>query len=103
MKRSPLRIFAAACIVVTGLCIISAIVVKGWDRRSLTSGDFIQYWAAEQQLVHGANPYDPNELLRMESAEGLEGGVLKISISPPVAYDLALPLARDAPVAFLTN
>jgi hypothetical protein len=92
MKRSPLRIFAAACIVVTGLCIISAIVVKGWDRRSLTSGDFIQYWAAEQQLVHGANPYDPNELLRLESAEGLEGGVLKISISPPVAYDLALPL-----------
>ena len=69
MKRSPLRIFAAACIVVAGICIISAIVVKGWDRRSLTSGDFIQYWAAEQQLVHGANPYDPNELLRLESAE----------------------------------
>jgi hypothetical protein len=56
MKRSPLRIFAAACIVVVGIAIISAIVVKGWDRRSLTSGDFIQYWAAEQQLVHGANP-----------------------------------------------
>jgi hypothetical protein len=92
MKRSPLRIFAAACIVVTGLCIISAIVVKGWDRRSLTSGDFIQYWAAEQQLVHGANPYDPNELLRLESAEGLGRNWPKISPSPPVAYILALPL-----------
>jgi hypothetical protein len=43
-----MRIVAAASIVLIGICIVSAIVVKCWDRRDLTTGDYIQYWAAEQ-------------------------------------------------------
>jgi hypothetical protein len=60
--------------------------------KNATERDFIQYWAAEQQLAHGANPYDIRAVLRLEQAAGLDGNFPKVTFSPPVAFFFALPL-----------
>jgi Glycosyltransferase family 87 len=60
--------------------------------KNATERDFIQYWAAEQQLAHRADPYDIESILRREQAAGLEGDSPKVTFSPPVAYVFALPL-----------
>jgi len=54
--------------------------------------DFIEYWAAEQQFVHGGNPYSQTAILRLERSAGQSSNVVQVSYSPPVALCLALPL-----------
>lgn len=54
--------------------------------------DFIEYWAAEQQFVHGGNPYSQSAILRLERSAGQSSNVVQVSYSPPVALCLALPL-----------
>jgi hypothetical protein len=92
MKKSPWRAFAAALIVAAGFCFVTGVYVLGLTDKNATERDFIQYWAAGQQLVHGANPYDLAAILRIEQAAGLEGGQPKITFSPPVAFCFFLPL-----------
>jgi hypothetical protein len=53
--------------------------------------DFIEYWGAGQQLIHGANPYDANAILRLERNVGLNRSKPKITFSPPVFF-FVLPL-----------
>jgi hypothetical protein len=91
MKRSPLRIFAAACIVVAGICLIVTIYLFCLDDKSVSQGDFICYWAAESQFLHSANPYDPAVMLRQERALGLDRDQPIMLYSPPVALLLAAP------------
>jgi len=92
VKRSPWRAIAAACIVAAGLCFVVGLFVVGLTDKNASQRDFIQYWAAGQQLIHRANPYDFDAILQLERAVGLEGNVPKISFSPPVALFLVLPL-----------
>lgn len=92
MKRSLWRAVAAACIVAAGLFFVIGLFVTGLTDKNASQRDFIQYWAAGQQLIHHANPYDFDAILRLERAVGLEGEVPKISFSPPVALFLVLPL-----------
>ena len=88
MKSRALRIFAASCLVVLGIGILFLIV----KTNSAGKRDFIEYWAAGQQLVHGANPYDGAAILPLQHGAGLEGNHPQVSFSPPVAFFLALPL-----------
>jgi hypothetical protein len=60
-------------------------------------GDFLEYWAAGQQLTHGASPYDPAGIMRLERAVGREGNQPKFTFSPPVVLLLALPLGFVTP------
>lgn len=55
--------------------------------------DFVVYWATGQQLVHHANPYDVDGMMRIERGAGLPGeyGVLFMR-NPPWALPLTLPL-----------
>ena len=55
--------------------------------------DFVVYWATGQQLVHHANPYDVDAMMRIERGAGLPGeyGVLFMR-NPPWALPLTLPL-----------
>src|SRR6202789_3240804 len=55
--------------------------------------DFVVYWATGQQLVHHANPYDNDAMMRIERGAGLPGqyGVLFMR-NPPWALPLTLPL-----------
>jgi hypothetical protein len=92
MKRNPWRVLAAAAIVAAGVCFVTGVYVAGLSDKSATERDFIQYWAAGQQLVHGANPYDIAAILRIERAAGLDGNQPKVTFSPPVAFFLFLPL-----------
>jgi len=91
-KSSPRRRFAAACIVAAGACLVACILFFGMTEKSAANRDFIEYWTAGQQLVHGANPYDAVAILRLEKAAGYDGDNPKISFSPPVAFFLSLPL-----------
>jgi hypothetical protein len=67
--------------------------------------DFISYWAAGQQLVHGENPYDRAAILSLEHSAGLEGDRPLMMRNPPFALFLALPLglvhARTGAVLWL--
>jgi hypothetical protein len=55
--------------------------------------DFVVYWATGQQLLHHANPYDVDGMMRIERAAGLptEYGVLFMR-NPPWALPIAFPL-----------
>ena len=91
MKRSPLRIFAAACIVVVGICLIVAIYTFSLDDKSICQRDSSGYWATEFQFLHGANPYDPAVMLQQERALCRDRDKPMVLYSPPVALVLAAP------------
>lgn len=56
------------------------------------SRDFVSYWAAGQQLVHRANPYDRDAIGRLEHSAGLDSRALLVMRNPPWALPLVLPL-----------
>jgi hypothetical protein len=92
MKTSPWRVAAAAGIVAAGLCFVVGVYEFGLDEKNASGRDFIEYWAAGQQLVHGANPYDVAAILRLEHHGGLEGNEPKVTLSPPIILLLVAPL-----------
>jgi hypothetical protein len=91
-KQNPVRVLAAACIVVVGVLLVVGIVVFGLDRDAASNKDFLEYWTAEQLLAHGGNPYDVAATLRMERSVGFKNYPPLITLSPPVAFFFALPL-----------
>jgi Glycosyltransferase family 87 len=93
MKIHPARLLAAAGLALVGVALLVFIA------RNNDAGqrDFISYWAAGQQLVHGANPYDSAAVLRVESAAGFNQPEPLIMRNPPVAFFLALPLGLVSP------
>ena len=92
MKANMRRPLAAAAIVAAGFCFLAGVYAIGLTERDAAARDYIGYWAAGQQLVHGANPYDAETVLRMEKAVGLGNLQIKITPSPPVGLALVLPL-----------
>ncbi len=91
-KQTLRRKVAAACIVAAGAILISAIYSIGLTDKNATERDYIQYWAAGQLLVHHANPYSLEAILKIEQAVGLEGPYPKISVGPPVTLEFFAPL-----------
>ncbi len=60
--------------------------------------DFVEYWAAGQQLSHHANPYDEQQLLRLERSAGLPPDIPVMLVrSPPVVLPLVAPLGYLSP------
>jgi hypothetical protein len=92
VKAIPLRALAAACIVAAGFCLVSAIIALSLAPTNPGSRDFIEYWAAEQLLIHHANPYDRVATFQIERAAGFTKGRAEFWYSPPVDLLLALPL-----------
>jgi len=91
-EKNLARKVAAALIVAAGVCLVAGVYAAGIDNRNVTGRDFIEYWAAERQLILGANPYDVGAILRLEKSAGMEENFPKITMSPPVAFFFALPL-----------
>jgi dolichol-phosphate mannosyltransferase len=54
--------------------------------------DFIAYWVAGHQLVHGANPYDVAATFRLEREAGLTDNFPDMLLNMPNALFLFLPL-----------
>jgi hypothetical protein len=92
VKDGRWRLIAAAGIVAGGLCLMAAIFSVSLTGQDAATRDFIGYWAAGQQIVHGANPYDAGEVLRLEKAVGLGNLQIKITPSPPLGLALVIPL-----------
>jgi hypothetical protein len=92
MKKSPWRVLAAAAIVSAGLAFVLSLYIADLSDKKATERDFIEYWAAAQLLVHGANPYDPAAILRIQRTVGLDSNEPKVTPSPPLVLLLALPL-----------
>jgi hypothetical protein len=91
-KQTLGRRVAAACIVTAGAILVCAIYAIGLTDKNATERDYIQYWAAGQLLVHHANPYSLEAILKIEQAVGLEGIHPKISVGPPVTLEFLAPL-----------
>jgi hypothetical protein len=92
LKDSRWRTFAAAGIVAGGLCLLTTIFSLSLTEQSAATRDFIGYWAAGRQIIHGTDPYDPQQVLRLEKAVGLGSLQIKITPSPPVGLALVIPL-----------
>ena len=54
--------------------------------------DFVEYWASGQLLVHGQNPYDATEILRLEHSAGYTFEKAQIGASPPTIFFFEAPL-----------
>jgi hypothetical protein len=98
MRKSPLHVLAAACIVVAGHCIVLGILTFGLSNKSVAKRDFISYWAAGHQLLNGSNPYDIEAVQNLERVTGGEDRQpLLVMRNPPVAFFLVLPLGMVTP------
>lgn len=86
------RPLAATGIVLFGLVLLGTIFDLSLTEQSAATRDFIGYWAAGQQIVHCANPYNPADVLALEKTAGLGDLQIKITPSPPVGLALILPL-----------
>ena len=92
MTQSRARQIAAACIVATGFCFLAAIYSVSMTDADAAKRDFIGYWAAGQQMAHGASPFDARAVLQLEQATGLGDLQIKLTPSPPAGLSLLLPL-----------
>ena len=94
MKAKLWRVIAAGCIVALGVGFIVAMYAIGLTAKDAAERDYIEYWAAGHELVRGANPYDPEAILRLERSLGREENFPQITFSPPVMLVLAWPLGH---------
>lgn len=90
--KGAIRKLGAVAIVAAGLAILVTIYALGLTPAEATERDYIQYWAAGQQLVHHSDPYDVRAIFAMEKRLGMPDHDAKMSVSPPVALELELPL-----------
>src|SRR5271170_6813297 len=104
MHRNKVRNIAeflvvAICTLAFGATCV-AIIAALSGHNAAGSCDFVEYWAAGHQLVHHANPYDADAILRLEHAAGFpaDEGAL-IMANPPWALPLVLPLGFLGPRA----
>lgn len=72
---------------------LDSVVIGLTGKDAPGTRDFVEYWAAGQQLVHGQNPYDRVAILRLERAQGfpVDTPVLVIP-NPPIILPLLFPL-----------
>ncbi len=105
MKRSLGQWIGMAAIGLAGFSFVSAVIAISVAPTAPGGRDFIEYWAAEQQLVHHANPYDAGATLQLEQANGFHKNRPEFWYSPPADLILALPLgwlnARHGLLAWL--
>jgi hypothetical protein len=93
MITKPWRIMAALCLVATGIAIFVLIV----HNNNAGQRDYISYWAAGHELIHGANPYDGAAVQALERTAGYNLSYHLIMRNPPIALSLALPLGFVGP------
>lgn len=88
MTNKIVRILVVICLF--SFCVGALVLFV--DSTSLGDRDYIAFWAAGQQLVHHASPYDSAALFRIEHANGLSGDWPNVSLDLPAAFFLVLPL-----------
>ncbi len=96
--KKPVRLLLAALIALAGAGAVLAVYIAGIDDSSAAERDFISYWAAGQQLVHGQNPYDMQGVKALEVAAGRNPSEPVLMMrNPPVAFFMTLPFGHMRP------
>jgi hypothetical protein len=88
----------AACTMTFALTAMG-IVASFFGRDAAGTRDFVEYWAAGHQLIRHLNPYDFQEILKLEHSTGFPPGIApQMFPNPPSALLLLLPLGALSPV-----
>ena len=103
-QMQPKKLRAIAEFLVVGICTLAfvltavGILASVLGRNAAGSRDFVEYWAAGQQLVHRANPYDWSVISGLEHSAGLPSTITDLIMpNPPSALLLVLPLGFLGP------
>jgi hypothetical protein len=106
MTRPSLNLRAIIEFVVVAICTVTfAFTALGIFAALLRPGaagsrDFAEYWASGQQIIHHANPYDSDAILRLEHSAGYPVGIpAQVMGNPPSDLLLMLPLGLLDPMA----
>jgi hypothetical protein len=93
---------------VVGICTVAFLLTAGGICASMLRSDaagirdFVIYWAAGQQLVHHANPYDGGGVLGLERSAGFPSDSPPLTMrNPPSALLFVVPLGFMGPKAGL--
>jgi hypothetical protein len=81
--------------------IASALSILGsfLGKTSAGTRDFVEYWAAGQQWIHRANPYDGAAIRQLELSAGFPPAAPTLYLgNPPSALLLVLPLGLVNPI-----
>ena len=91
--RELLRGIVAGVLLTVSICFLAYTTSK----ERIANRDFIEYWAAGQQLIHGENPYAAHSILAIERSVGWHGLAPIIMFNPPSGLLLTLPLGIVSP------
>jgi hypothetical protein len=93
MKKSAVYLITGICIFATSLMAtaIASIAIMTAVRAS-GQRDFVEYWAAGTQLIHGENPYNVPSDLRLERAAGADFASPLVIPNPPLILPVLAPL-----------
>lgn len=80
---------AAACVL---LAVCAGILAFAMTSDNAANRDFISYWAAGQNLIHGADPYGASAIFALEKSAGWHATRPLIMRNPPFALFLTIPL-----------
>lgn len=96
--KKPIRVLLAVLIAMAGASVVLAVYIANIDSSNAAERDFISYWAAGQQLVHGQNPYDIEAVRALETGAGRNPSEHVLMMrNPPVAFFMALPFGYMRP------
>lgn len=84
-------------IAITILCGGIVFLTFAMTSDSAANRDFISYWAAGVELIHNADPYEPQAILALERSAGYQGERPLLMRNPPFAMFLTLPLGLLRP------
>jgi hypothetical protein len=98
---TQLRKIVSAFMLAAGILYVFSLGASTFAPATAAGRDFIEYWAAGQQVRNHANPYDAVAIARLEHQAGVNPLGIRISLSPPVALAFALPLGYLSPRAGL--
>ncbi|HEX3661141.1 MAG TPA: glycosyltransferase 87 family protein [Acidobacteriaceae bacterium] len=90
MDVAGIAIAIAAALAFTSTALFLAVMPL--VRTLAGSRDFVVYWATGQQLVHHANPFDPNLMWTVEHSTGFGAPGSFFMRNPPWSLPLAYPL-----------
>ncbi|MDA8113870.1 MAG: glycosyltransferase family 87 protein [Acidithiobacillus sp.] len=90
VNKSLPQTIAAVAMSVVALCWVTFVFSSALTRHEVAGRDYIQYWAAGKQLIHGADPYEAKAIFRLEKSAGLTRLQPEISFSPPLILPFVL-------------
>jgi len=100
IMKKLLRGLAALCLLSIAAGILAFVMSSG----EAANRDLVSYWAAGEQLVNRANPYDEPAIFALEKQAGLVGDRPFIMRNTPSAFFLVAPLgwltAKGAAIAW---